>query len=125
MPIRDTHVYLRVPAPRNSIHFHFHVLYTEPRASVRRCYASYAGHLRGINRTAHQGTVRTYVPTRARMRAGTRVRYHFMNQPARGAPRGTHWECTLIEITTMRSTVLSGRRRAMRIMSGIMFRKLR
>jgi len=90
MPICDMRVYLRVPAPRNSIHFHFHVVYTEPRASVD---ASYAGHLRGINRIAHQDAVRTYLRAQ-RVRAGTRVRYHFINHTedrsqSAAAPRGT------------------------------------
>lgn len=76
-------VYLRVPAPRNSIHFHFHVVYTEPRASVRRT-------VRGAFASYQQDHASGYVPTRW-MRAGMRARYHFINharsQPV-AVPRG-------------------------------------
>lgn len=110
MPIRDMRVYLRVPVPRNSIHFHFHVVYTEPRASVHD--ASYAGYLRGINRTAHRDTVRTYlyVSTRA-TNACRHAEFAIILSITPGIGvnlrrlLAERWECTLIEmITTIRLT---------------------
>lgn len=103
MPIRDMRVYLRVPAPRNSIHFHFHVVYTEPRASVRRIIREA---LVWYQQTAHQSTIHMYVRSYARNECvpahrAARVRYHFINHAEdRSQPAATErWECTLIEIT--------------------------
>ena len=97
--------------PRNSIHFHFHVVYTEPRASVRRIIHGTLVWYQHMPRIRVR-YICTYVPMRA------------MNACRHAVPRGfaiilsimpgievnlrqrlaERWECTLIEITTIRLT---------------------